>query len=144
MLCVLLAIGMLDQSGGLLFLSMYGLVSLVAAQYRHHGVTMLAPLSTISLLWLGDNGIAYSFLETTVFSSDPAQINEIRPPLWFTPVTGTLVAAHMLMPIAWSIREVQLKEEQENPFPYFLPMVWFVRAWSGTILMTRYSKCFAS
>lgn len=128
MLCVLLAIGMLDQSGGLLFLSMYGLVSLVAAQYRHHGVTMLAPLSTISLLWLGDNGIAYSFLETTVFSSDPAQINEIRPPLWFTPVTGTLVAAHMLMPIAWSIREVQLKEDQENPFPYFLPMVWFVLA----------------
>ena len=33
MLCVLLAIGMLDQSGGLLFLSMNGLVSLVAAQY---------------------------------------------------------------------------------------------------------------
>ena len=128
MLCVLLVIGMMDQSGGLLFLSMYGLVSLVAAQYRHHGVTMLAPLATISLLWLGENGIAYSFLESNVFSSDPTQINEIRPPLWFTPVTGTLVAAHMLMPIAWSIREVQLKEDQENPFPYFLPMVWFVLA----------------
>ena len=103
-------------------------LSLVAAQYRHHGVTMLAPLATISLLWLGENGIAYSFLESNVFSSDPTQINEIRPPLWFTPVTGTLVAAHMLMPIAWSIREVQLKEDQENPFPYFLPMVWFVLA----------------
>ena len=124
MLCVLLVIGMMDQSGGLLFLSMYGLVALVALQYRHHGVTMLAPIATISMHWLGDHGLAYSFLDSFIFSN-PDHISEIRV-LWFTRVTGMLVAAHMLMPMAWSILDLQKEEYVENPFPWFLPMVWFL------------------
>ena len=126
MLCVLLVIGMLDQSGGLLFLSMYGLVALVALQYRHHGVTMLAPLATISMHWLGDHGIAYTFLESSFFDN-PSEISEVRV-LWFTRVTGLLVSAHMLMPIVWSILEVQRDEATDNPFPWFLPMLWFLFA----------------
>mgnify|MGYP005721581845 FL=1 len=126
MLCVLLVIGMLDQSGGLLFLSMYGLVALVALQYRHHGVTMLAPLATISMHWLGDHGIAYAFLESSFFDN-PSEISEVRV-LWFTRVTGLLVSAHMLMPIVWSILEVQRDEATDNPFPWFLPMLWFLFA----------------
>jgi len=125
MLCVLLVIGMLDQSGGLLFLSMYGLVSLVAIQYRHHGVTMLAPIATVSMYWTMEHGLAHAFLESFFDSSD--DITEIRI-LWFTRVTGMLVAAHMLMPIAWSIRDVQNKEYVDNPFPWFLPMIWFLFA----------------
>ena len=126
MLCVLLVIGMLDQSGGLLFLSMYGLVALVAIQYRHHGVTMLAPIATVSTYWLGDHGIAYNFLESSIFSN-PYEISETRI-LWFSRVTGMLVAAHMLMPLAWSIRDVQKNEYVDNPFPWFLPMIWFLFA----------------
>ena len=126
MLCVLLVIGMLDQSGGLLFLSMYGLVALVALQYRHHGVTMLAPLATISMHWLGDHGIAYAFLESSFFDN-PNEISEVRV-LWFTRVTGLLVSAHMLMPIVWSILEVQRDEANDNPFPWFIPMLWFLFA----------------
>ncbi len=126
MLCVLLIIGMLDQSGGLLFLSMYGLVALVAIQYRHHGVTMLAPIATASMYWLEDHGIAYAFLESSIFS-DPDHISEIRV-LWFTRVTGLLVAAHMLMPIAWSIRDSQSEKTMENPFPWLIPMLWFLFA----------------
>ena len=125
MLCVLLVLGMLDQSGGLLFLSMYGLVSLVAIQYRHHGVTMLAPLATASMYWTMEHGLAHAFLES--FFDDASDITEIRI-LWFTRVTGMLVAAHMLMPIAWSIRDVQNKEFVDNPFPWFLPMIWFLFA----------------
>ena len=125
MLCVLLVLGMLDQSGGLLFLSMYGLVSLVAIQYRHHGVTMLAPLATVSMYWTMEHGLAHAFLES--FFDDVNDITEIRI-LWFTRVTGMLVAAHMLMPIAWSIRDVQNKESVDNPFPWFLPMIWFLFA----------------
>ena len=125
MLCVLLVLGMLDQSGGLLFLSMYGLVSLVAIQYRHHGVTMLAPLATVSMYWTMEHGLAHAFLES--FFDDASDITEIRI-LWFTRVTGMLVAAHMLMPIAWSIRDVQNKESVDNPFPWFLPMIWFLFA----------------
>ena len=125
MLCVLLVIGMLDQSGGLLFLSMYGLAALVAVQYRHHGVTLLAPLATISTYWLEDHGLAYTFLEPIVDNI------HTMGPLWFTPVTGMLVAAHMLMPIAWSIRDVQDSEYVQNPFPWFIPMIWFLfAAWA--------------
>ena len=125
MLCVLLVIGMLDQSGGLLFLSMYGLVTITAIQYRHHGVTLLAPLATISMYWTYDHGLAHAFLDS--FFDNPNDITEIRI-LWFTRVTGMLVAAHMLMPLAWSVRDVQSDEYVDNPFPWFLPMIWFLFA----------------
>tara|TARA_Y100000589_G_scaffold331788_1_gene387043 strand:+ start:9283 stop:13305 length:4023 start_codon:yes stop_codon:yes gene_type:complete len=125
MLCVLLFIGMFDQSGGLLFLSMYGLVTITAIQYRHHGVTLLAPLATISVYWTYDHGLAHAFLDSFFDNSD--DITEIRI-LWFTRVTGMLVAAHMLMPLAWSVRDAQSKEIVDNPFPWFLPMIWFLFA----------------
>ena len=116
---------MFDQSGGLLFLSMYGLVTITAIQYRHHGVTLLAPLATISVYWTYDHGLAHAFLDSFFDSSD--DITEIRI-LWFTRVTGMLVAAHMLMPLAWSVRDAQSKEIVDNPFPWFLPMIWFLFA----------------
>lgn len=128
MLCVLLVIGVFDQSGGLLFLSMYGLVALVAIQYRHHGVTMLAPLALISTYWLGDHGIMYSLLES--FDANVDQLDNVRV-LWLNEVTGMILAAHMLMPIAWSIRDVQQDEHVDNPFPWFIPMIWFLfGAWA--------------
>ena len=128
MLCVLLIIGIFDQSGGLLFLSMYCLVALVAIQYRHHGVTMLAPLALISTYWLGDHGIMYSLLES--FDANVNQLDEVRV-LWLNEVTGMILAAHMLMPIAWSIRDVQQDEHVDNPFPWFIPMIWFLfGAWA--------------
>lgn len=128
MLCVLLVIGIFDQSGGLLFLSMYGLVALVAIQYRHHGVTMLAPLALISTYWLGDHGIMYSLLES--FDANVDQLDNVRV-LWLNEVTGMILAAHMLMPIAWSIRDVQQDEHVDNPFPWFIPMIWFLfGAWA--------------
>ena len=83
MLCVLLIIGVFDQSGGLLFLSMYGLVALVAIQYRHHGVTMLAPLALISTYWLGDHGIMFSLLES--FDANVDQLDNVRV-LWLNEV----------------------------------------------------------
>ena len=93
MLCVLLIIGMMDQSGGLLFLSMYGLVAVVALQYRHHGVTMLAPLATVSMYWLGDHGLAYSFLDSYIYS-DPNHISEIRVLLVYTNHGSTRCSTH--------------------------------------------------
>ena len=42
MLGGLLVLGMFDQSGGLLFLTMYGLVALTAFKYRHHVVSCIA------------------------------------------------------------------------------------------------------
>jgi len=125
MLCILLVIGMLDQSGGLLFLAMYGLVTITAIQYRHHGVTLLAPLATISMYWTYEHGLAHAFLDS--FFDNPDDITEIRI-LWFTRVTGMLVAAHMLMPLVWSVRDAQRKEIVDNPFPWFLPMIWFLFA----------------
>ena len=123
MLCVLLLIGMMDQSGGLLLVSMYVLVALIAGQYRHHGVMMLAPLSLMAFLWFDDNSIAAELLGSYYDNQAAA--------LWFTSVSGMIVSAHMLMPIAWSIREVQTKTESENPFPWFIPMIWFLLgAWA--------------
>ena len=71
---------------------MYGLVALVAIQYRHHGVTMLAPLALISTYWLGDHGIMYSLLES--FDANVDQLDNVRV-LWLNEVTGMILTTHV-------------------------------------------------
>ena len=77
------------------------------------------------MYWTDDHGLAHAFLDS--FFDSSGDITEIRI-LWFTRVTGMLVAAHMLMPLAWSVRDVQSDEYVDNPFPWFLPMIWFLFA----------------
>ena len=70
MLGGLLILGMFDQSGGLLFLTMYGLVAYTAFKYRHHVLSCLAPLTFISMYWLEDHGLAHNLLDSVLSNVD--------------------------------------------------------------------------
>ena len=96
MLGGLLVLGMFDQSGGLLFLTMYGLVALTAFKYRHHVVSCIAPIAFISMFWLEDHGLAHHLLDG--FLPDIEQSIEITV-LWFSEVTGLIVGALSLIHI---------------------------------------------
>ena len=127
MLGGLLVLGMFDQSGGLLFLTMYGLVALTAFKYRHHVVSCIAPIAFISMFWLEDHGLAHHLLDG--FLPDIEQ--SIEPTvLWFSEVTGLIVGAHMMLILCASIYDIResivTDEAIENPYPWIIPAVWFL------------------
>ena len=127
MLGGLLVLGMFDQSGGLLFLTMYGLVALTAFKYRHHVVSCIAPIAFISMFWLEDHGLAHHLLDG--FYSNIEQSTE-PDVLWFSEVTGLIVGAHMMLILCASIYDIRERivsdEAIENPYPWIIPAVWFL------------------
>ena len=127
MLGGLLVLGMFDQSGGLLFLTMYGLVALTAFKYRHHVVSCIAPIAFISMFWLEDHGLAHHLLDGIL--PDIEQSTEATV-LWFSEVTGLIVGAHMMLILCASIYDIResivTDEAIENPYPWIIPAVWFL------------------
>lgn len=127
MLGGLLFLGMLDQSGGLLFLTMYGLVALTAFKYRHHVVSCIAPIAFISMFWLEDHGLAYKLLDGVYSNLEQSTEPTI---LWFSEVTGLIVGAHMMLILCASIYDIRERivsdEAIENPYPWIIPAVWFL------------------
>ena len=127
MLGGLLVLGMLDQSGGLLFLTMYGLVGYTAFKYRHHVLTCIAPLAFISMYWLEDHGLAHNLLDSVLSNVDAATNPEI---LWFSEVTGLIVGLHMMLILSASLFDIRSNiknnEMVENPYPWVIPAIWFL------------------
>jgi len=127
MLGGLLALGMLDQSGGLLFLTMYGLVGYTAFKYRHHVLSCLAPLAFISMYWLEDHGLAHNLLDSILSNVETSTSPEI---LWFSEVTGLIVGLHMMFILSASLFDIRsdIKNDEivENPYPWVIPAIWFL------------------
>ena len=127
MLGGLLVLGMFDQSGGLLFLTMYGLVALTAFKYRHHVVSCIAPIAFISMFWLDDHGLAHHLLDGFLSNIEQSTEPDV---LWFSEVTGLIVGAHMMLILCasiYDIRESIVSDEAiENPYPWIIPAVWFL------------------
>ena len=127
MLGGLLVLGMLDQSGGLLFLTMYGLVGYTAFKYRHHVLSCIAPLAFISMYWLEDHGLAHNLLDSVLSNVDAATYPEI---LWFSEVTGLIVGLHMMLILSASLFDIRSNiknnEMVENPYPWVIPAIWFL------------------
>jgi hypothetical protein len=127
MLGGLLVLGMLDQSGGLLFLTMYGLVGYTAFKYRHHVLSCIAPLAFISMYWLEDHGLAHNLLDSVLSNVDAATNPEI---LWFSEVTGLIVGLHMMLILSASLFDIRSNiknnEMVENPYPWVIPAIWFL------------------
>lgn len=127
MLGGLLILGMLDQSGGLLFLTMYGLVASTAFKYRHHVVSCIAPLALISMFWLEDHGLAHQLLDGILSNVELATEPTV---LWFSEVTGLIVGAHMMLILCSSIYDIRSRlvadEVIENPYPWVIPAIWFL------------------
>ena len=127
MLGGLLALGMLDQSGGLLFLTMYGLVGYTAFKYRHHVLSCLAPLAFISMYWLEDHGLAHNLLDSILSNVETSTSPDI---LWFSEVTGLIVGLHMMFILSASLFDIRsdIKNDEivENPYPWVIPAIWFL------------------
>ena len=127
MLGGLLVLGMLDQSGGLLFLTMYGLVGYTAFKYRHHVLSCIAPLAFISMYWLEDHGLAHNLLDSVLSNVDDATFPEV---LWFSEVTGLIVGLHMMLILSASLFDIRSNikngELTENPYPWVIPAIWFL------------------
>ena len=127
MLGGLLVLGMFDQSGGLLFLSMYGLVAFNAFKYRHHVLSCIAPLAFASTYWLGDHGLAYNLLDGLLSDVETATDLEV---LWFSEVTGLIVGMHMMLILSASLFDIResMKTDEivANPYPWAIPALWFM------------------
>lgn len=127
MLGGLLILGMFDQSGGLLFLSMYGLVAFNAFKYRHHVLSCIAPVAFASTYWLGDHGLAYNLLDGLLSNVETATDPEV---LWFSEVTGLIVGMHMMLILSASLFDIRenMKTDEivANPYPWAIPALWFL------------------
>ena len=127
MLGGLLILGMFDQSGGLLFLSMYGLVAYNAFKYRHHVLSCVAPIAFASTYWLGDHGLAYNLLDGLLSDVETATSSEV---LWFSEVTGIIVGMHMMLILSASLFDIRenMKTDEivANPYPWAIPALWFM------------------
>ncbi len=127
MLGGLLILGMFDQSGGLLFLTMYGLVSYTAFKYRHHVLSCIAPIAFVSMFWLEDHGLAHNLLDSVLSNVGNATNPTV---LWFSEVTGLIVGLHMMLILSASLFDIRsnIKNAEliENPYPWVIPAIWFL------------------
>ena len=127
MLGGLLILGMFDQSGGLLFLTMYGLVGYTAFKYRHHVLSCIAPIAFVSMFWLEDHGLAHNLLDSVLSNVENATDPTI---LWFSEVTGLIVGIHMMLILSASLFDIRsnIKNAEliENPYPWVIPAIWFL------------------
>ena len=127
MLGGLLILGMFDQSGGLLFLTMYGLVGYTAFKYRHHVLSCIAPIAFVSWFWLEDHGLAHNLLDSVLSNVENATNPTV---LWFSEVTGLIVGIHMMLILSASLFDLRsnMKNAEliENPYPWVIPAVWFL------------------
>ena len=134
MLGGLLILGMFDQSGGLLFLTMYGLVGYTAFKYRHHVLSCIAPIAFMSDYWLENHGLAYSLLDNVLSDVNGAIDTTI---LWFSEVTGIIVGMHMMLILSASLFDLRsnVKNDEiiENPYPWAIPVVWFLFATAAVL-----------
>jgi len=127
MLGGLLILGMFDQSGGLLFLTMYGLVAYTAFKYRHHVLSCIAPIAFISMFWLEDHGLAHNLLDSVLSNVGDATDPTV---LWFSEVTGLIVGLHMMLVLSASLFDIRsnIKNDEiiENAYPWVIPAIWFL------------------
>ena len=127
MMGTLLLLGCFDASGGLLFLTMYGLVAYQSLKYRL-GILTVAPLVFIFTLANDVFGLNAGLMDRIFdgLGNHPSYYLEERV-LWFGRFTGLLTAAYMLSALAISFTDVK-NEEREIKMPWVMPFVWFLFA----------------
>lgn len=144
MMGTLLLLGCFDASGGLLFLTMFGLVAYQSLKYRL-GVLTVAPLVFVFTLANDLFGLEAGLMDRIFdgLGNHPSYYLEERV-LWFGRFTGFLTAAYMLTALAISLTDVK-NEEREIKMPWVMPFVWFLfamwaslpdAAWLPLVLVT--------
>ena len=144
MMATLLLLGCFDASGGLLFLSMFGLVAYQSLKYRL-GIINIAPLVFIFTLANNLFGLESGIMDRIfdMLAHDVGYYLDERV-LWFGRFTGLLTAAYMLAALAMGFGDVK-NQERTVKMPWIMPFVWFLfsmwaslpdAAWLPLVLVT--------
>ena len=120
----LLFLASFDQSGGLMFFSLFGLVAVQSLKYRM-GIVNFAP---IVFLFTADfdtfsasYGISYQFIEMITSNPDSYFTEKV---LWFTRFTGMITSIYMMFVLAVSFTDSK-KKDLEHRMSWIAPMIWF-------------------
>ena len=119
----LIVFACLDTSGGLLFISMLGLVTVRCVQHRHVWPLMISPFAFLILrdTWLEFAGVARTLLESnSSFSYDFAENGFLGIPR----IGGILIALQMLYVIVMDNKFVKNSESQREPIAWYGPWSW--------------------
>ncbi len=129
----LLALGLIDSSGGILFLSMYLLVFSRAIKHRQNTILSLAPIALLifqdRFAW--DSSMIYSLLQLVDFTSyNPSDITVFG----MTRLSCLIMAVTALIILGKGVVEGRtgLKENQFQT-PMALPSVWLAIGLSGVL-----------
>ena len=144
MMGLLLLLGCFDASGGLLFISMFGLVAYQSLKYRL-GIINYAPLVFVVTLANNVFGLESGIMDR-VFDmlANDAEYYLGERVLWFGRFTGLLTAGYMLAALAIGFGDVKNKE-RNTKMPWIMPFIWFLfamwaslpdAAWLPLVLVT--------
>ena len=144
MMGTLLLLGCFDASGGLLFLTMFGLVAYQSLKYRL-GIITVAPFVFVFTLSTDVFGLDAGLMDRIfgMLGNHPSYYLDERV-FWFGRFTGLLTSAYMLTALAISLTDVK-DEEREIKMPWVMPFVWFLfamwaslpdAAWLPLVLVT--------
>ena len=147
----LLALGFIDSSGGLLFITMYLLVFSRALKHRQNWLLSLAPIVLVMFQsrFAWDSSVIYSLLQLIDISSyDPSQVTV----LGMTRLSCIIMALTSLFILGKGVIEGRVGlEENQNETPMAMPSIWLAIGLAGvlsevgwlfvalTILLTLYS-----
>ena len=147
----LLALGFIDSSGGLLFITMFLLVFSRSLKHRQNGLLAFAPIVLVMFQnrFAWDSSIIYSLLQLIDISSyDPSEVSV----LGMTRLSCIILTLTSLIILGKGVIEgrVGLKENQKET-PMAMPSIWLAIGLAGilsevgwlfvvlTILLTLYS-----
>jgi hypothetical protein len=147
----LLALGFIDSSGGLLFITMYFLVFSRSLNHRQNGLLAFAPIALVMFQsrFAWDSSVIYSLLQLIDISSyDPSAVTV----LGMTRLSCLILTLTSLVILAKGVVEgrVGLKEDQKET-PMIMPSLWLAIGLAGilsevgwlfvvlTILLSLYS-----
>ena len=119
----LLALGLLDASGGILFLSMYSLVIYRGMLHKRNFVLCLAPLSIFlfSDRFLSSGSHIAQFLDISILGVAMDEINSLEIPTF----SSFVLSLSMFVVIIRSVIDSRSNEgEVEEQLPLIIPFIW--------------------
>ena len=114
----LLVLAMMDNSGGLLLISMLVLATFRAIKHRHNMLLMASPMifALIGTTWLEEFGFANTIL-------DSMNINVEYGFFTIANISGWIIAIQM--GIVWIMATREMESERETQLPWWGSMAWF-------------------
>jgi len=123
----LVILSVFDQSGGLMFFSLFMLVALQSMKYRM-GVINCIPFVFILTQGLDtfspEYGLAYQLMDMLTTSPESYFDTGSSDVLWFTKFTGIITCTFMACVLGMSIYDSK-NDELDYKLSWFVPLVWF-------------------